>query len=210
MDPTRVREALRKLAAAQPRIFGADRHRFVLRSPLPEAEVAAFESRHHVVLPVDYRHFITQVGDGGAGPYYGVFPLGWMDGTGDALEPWQEGNGFVGVLSKPFPLTDAWNDLAGLPAEGLLTTNEDEYERLYEAFDQRYWDSSRVDGAIPLCHQGCALRVWLVIAGPQAGQLWDDGRASDGGLAPLTLKTGSRATFSTWYGEWLEQAVAGS
>lgn len=34
-----------------------------------------FEARYNVKLPPEYVFFITQVGNGGAGPYYGLYPL---------------------------------------------------------------------------------------------------------------------------------------
>jgi hypothetical protein len=55
-------------------VFGVIGHHFVLNPPLTEAEVVAFEQGHQVRLPPDYRHFLTSIGNGGAGPYYGVFP----------------------------------------------------------------------------------------------------------------------------------------
>src|SRR5262249_50525862 len=151
----------------------------------------------------DYRYFIAKIGNGGAGPYYGVFPLGKMD-SGHKLGPWHEDDGFVGVLSKPFPLREAWNDLSGMPADELAEANPDEYGRQLEAFGDQYFDSSHVNGAFPICHQGCAIRVWLVVSGAEAGYLWFDDRANNGGLSPMTLKKdGQRATFSSWYYEWL-------
>jgi hypothetical protein len=127
--------------------------------------------------------------------------------TADHLAPWQEGDGMAGVLSRPFPLRGPWNDLAGMPDEGLSDANEDEFLRQMDAFDQRYFDASRLDGAMPLCHVGCALRVWLVVTGPEAGFLWHDGRADYTGLRPLTLRNSERATFASWYGEWLVDAL---
>jgi hypothetical protein len=75
-----------------------------------------------------------------------------------------------------------------------------------EAFDKKYWDPSRMNGAIPICHKGCALRVWLVITGGESGYLWEDCRADYTGLFPVVLKNGSRPTFSSWYAEWLADA----
>jgi hypothetical protein len=207
LDPVRVREALSWLASSQPAIFGVNGHHFLLNPPRPETDVSAFEQRHRIRLPSEYRHFITQIGDGGAGPYYGIFPLGFIDGTSGELHQWEEGDGFIGVLSTPFPLHGAWNDLSGMPPKDLLDTNEEAYERQLDAFEERYWDASRLDGAIPLCHQGCALRVWLIVTGSEVGHLWSDGRADNSGLAPMELKDGSRATFSSWYREWLEEAL---
>lgn len=76
LTPTEIRDTLRRLSIAKPVVFGADWHQFVLNRPLPEEELTSFEQRHRISLPGDYRDFINKIGNGGAGPYYGVFPLG--------------------------------------------------------------------------------------------------------------------------------------
>src|SRR6185503_8101468 len=120
---------LARLRAADPKykLFGAETHKYRLGPTVSERELTEFESRHGISLPEDYREFLRTAGNGGAGPFYGVFPLGMFDGAGDELEPWREGDGIVGVLSAPFPLVDEWN----LPAERLeppeLLSEADEY-----------------------------------------------------------------------------------
>lgn len=207
LEPGLVVNALHKLRSARARVFGADAHKFVLKDPLAESAVLEFERKHKVQLPADYRSFITTIGNGGAGPYYGIFPLGYMDGAHAAVQPWSEQNGIIGVLSEPFPLSKDWNDLTGMPPDGLISVDVAEYARLLDQFDKKHWNSSIVNGAIPICHQGCALRIWLVITGEEAGHLWQDQRSDYGGLAPLLLQDGSHATFSNWYYEWLEGAL---
>jgi hypothetical protein len=76
--------------------FGAEEHRYRLRAPISMGALLTFESRHGVTLPDDYRQFLLQAGNGGAGPAYGLLPLG------DELV-W-------GDLAKPFALTEAWNE----------------------------------------------------------------------------------------------------
>ena len=59
--------------------MGAKAHKFALNSHLAEAGVAAFENLQTISLSGNYRHFITQISKGCAGPPYGIFPLGRMD-----------------------------------------------------------------------------------------------------------------------------------
>jgi hypothetical protein len=138
-----------------------------------------------------------------------LFPLGMWDGSGaHGLEPWTQGEDIWGRLAEPFPLVEAWNDTSGMPDEALLESDPDRYDALIEERDERYWERSRVNGAMPICHEGCAHRVLLVISGAEAGRLWYDSRASDAGLGPMTGADGSRHTFTSWYRAWLEEALA--
>lgn len=207
LDGTYLRESLRQLARAKPKIFGAEEHGFKLNPPLNEIETAGFEAHHGVSLPPDYRHFITEIGNGGAGPYYGVFPLGYMDDAFD-LAPWDNPNSIVGDVAAEFPYREPWNDLSGRPTDELANQNEQEYERQMNAFEERYFAPSIMNGAFPVCHMGCALRVWLVVTGEQRGRVWRDGRAEYSGLSPILLKDGPPADFSGWYMEWVEDALS--
>jgi len=197
------------LQKSKPQIFGSDSHGFRFNPPLPETEVLAFEQKYKISLPEDYRQFLTCIGNGGAGPYCGIFPLGKMDDN-FGFTVWQENDGMVGILSMRFPHDDAWNDLSALPSEDLFDKDQSEYDRLIEVFDKIYWNNSLVNGAIPICHEGCAIRIWLVVAGAQAGNLWEDRRSENGGLRPLRLSDGSIATFASWYDEWMNGCMAAS
>jgi SMI1/KNR4 family protein SUKH-1 len=203
-----IRDALRRLSIAKPAVFGADSHQFILNPPLPEDQLKSFEQNHRFSLPDDYRDFISKIGNGGAGPYHGVFPLG-IDASDFEPRPWRERDGLVGVLSAPFPLREPWNDLTGMPPDDLLDADEDEYDRQRAVFESRHWRTAIVNGAFPICHIGCALRIWLVLTGDEAGRLWRDGRADLTGLSPVRLSDGSPAIFSSWYREWLDGCLIG-
>jgi hypothetical protein len=205
---------LEQLKALDPslRNFGARAHGYALNPPLPDSAMKAVEEKYRCRLPEDYAFFLTRVGNGGAGPFAGVFPLEMQD-DGFELTPWSGGS-MVGDLEKPFAFTAAWN----LPDEFWAqqpdpdeSTTEEEEDRLWEAWDEKlsdYWAPELMNGAIPICHQGCALRIWLVVCGPAYGTVWDDSRADNEGIAPLLDKDGNFLTFKAWYLDWLDAALS--
>lgn len=189
------------------RVFGSAAHDYKLNPPVPTSVIEEFEARNGITLPDDYRTFLTEIGNGGAGPYYGLFPFGQGDDG-----PWEEG-GLLGDVSQPFPHVEAWNlpesyweQEPDIPPD--LTADEE--ERLWEAWDkveqEDYWNPAIMNGAIPICHIGCALRQWLVTNGEQKGFVWDDFRADRRGVLPVIGEAGRQVTFSDWYMSWLEEA----
>jgi hypothetical protein len=204
--PERVKESLARLRFLRPPQSGLD-HGFEMNPVIAEDRVEAFEQRYSIRLPSEYRDFLVQIGNGGAGPCYGVFALGTVD-DGFAVREWSVNDNLVGDPSKPFRFEEAWNDTAKMPTEDMCEKNEEEYWRCMGDFERTYWSSELMNGAIPVCHQGCALRIWLVVTGSQSGTLWDDRRSEYEGVRPLKLADGSKATFGAWYDEWLEQHLA--
>jgi hypothetical protein len=204
MDLSYIAQALDRIRrwGGQLEVFGANVHHFECYPPLTEPDLKLFEAEHKIRLPAGYRTFLLQVGNGGAGPAYGVFRLGEMD-DGFEYKKWHEQDFMVGTLAVPFPHVSPWNDLTGMPAdEGL---DEDERDRQLEAFDRVYF--LPLDGTLPVCHRGCALRVWLVVSGPEAGHIWFDDRADCNGLYPYSLPGLERVSFSQWYRAWLDDIL---
>lgn len=167
---------------------------------LSQRVVRDFEELHRISLPAGYRDFLLQVGNGGAG---GVFKLGECD-DGDGYRRWHENDGFVGTLTEPFPHTQAWNDLTGLPCNDRDDPEgEAEFWRQWQVFEKRYLDPANVNGAIPICHEGCAHRDWLIVTGPERGNIWHDSRTTQDGLYPAQQSGSARLTFLQWYRSWL-------
>jgi hypothetical protein len=182
LDRTEVIDRLDFLRRTDPKFarFGAAKHRYLLNPPLPESEVTEFEARHGVLLPVDYRAFLLDVGDGGAGPSYGVYRLDRSDlYPGD---PQRREELLPGFLAVAFPHAQSWNDPP---------------DRSPEA-EEKYFDSALIRGSLSLSPQGCGYMVRLVLNGPQRGTLWEDGRCSDAGITPFA------PSFTTWYQGWLD------
>jgi hypothetical protein len=64
-----------------------------------------------------------------------------------------------------------------------------------------------MNGAIPICHQVCAIRTWLVVTGPMKSTVWDDYRCDNEGIIPVKNKDGKYSLFFEWYIDWLNQSI---
>ena len=162
------------------RAFGAAQHHYLLGPTLTEAEIIAFEEKHRIRLPGDYRVFLAEAGNGGvgldsamfmgksgAGPFYGLL----------TLEDAARGC----TLSQPFPFTEATEALPEETVEAQINPD------LFPG----------VPGALALCHGGSGLVYFLVVNGPAYGTIWE-GREN---FYPVT------ESFDVWYGNWLRKRV---
>ncbi|HJL50166.1 MAG TPA: hypothetical protein RMG45_30165, partial [Polyangiaceae bacterium LLY-WYZ-15_(1-7)] len=178
-------------------VFGASQHRWRLGPALDEDALAAFEAEHGVALPPGYRGFLRHVGNGGAGPFYGLSPLAPLerdtmpshhvvakDAEGNVLAAAGTGPRPVpdvrSSLARPFPLTERW-----APADGPAPVPK---------------GASLYDGCVHLAEQGCGYFDFLVVRGEAAGEVWSDYTAGDGPMAKAA------DDFLGWYERWLEGA----
>jgi hypothetical protein len=159
--------------------FGVEEHEFTLGAPLSESAVAEFEERHEIVLPPEYRLFVTELGDGGAGPGYHLSRLGESCGTGCRS----------GHLTRPSPY---------LPGPRYL----DDWEQRYE--DPPGPDRMFLPGTLNIAGHGCTLVTRLVVTGPARGRLLN--LDIDGPVGPYVVED---TDFLTWYERWLDEALAG-
>jgi hypothetical protein len=99
----RISAKVRQARELDARPFGAETNGIKpLNPPLAEDEVAAIEARLGITFPPEYRGFITRVGDGGAGPAFGLFRLA------TALRE-SHADAHPELLATPFPHVKAWN-----------------------------------------------------------------------------------------------------
>lgn len=178
-------------------VFGAQFHKYTLNKPKTEAELVAFEQANGISLPSEYREFLKTMGNGGAGPYYGLEKL--ESGRFPSLDRRDENN--LIDLSAPFPHTDHWNiDSGGV--------NEDD-EEAYEKWSAEYNDKKWASGLLRLSNFGCGVYISMVVNGPEHGNIWADDRMSEQGIYPdpYSGKQG-RVQFLDWYEAWLDSAIA--
>jgi hypothetical protein len=169
---TTLRAWLAHVATHDPsrRRFGARHHRYTLAPALGEERVAAIEAQIGVALPISYRRFVATVGDGGAGPYHGLFPLD---------HPLQLRLGAEG---------------GGEGGEGATRVSSVRSSAIRVSSVR---SSDIYSGVIGLGHVGCGYVTFLILRGPNAGQVWIDARGAGEGVRAI------HPDFTAYFHEWV-------
>ncbi len=207
-DLTRLREKLtwlrtldRSGRASSPSSlasFGASQHRHELAPPISPEALADFEATLGLRLPEDYRAFLSCLGNGGAGPFYGLAPLGRWDTEAepitdealddDALEAWYE-------RALPTRVADLRRDFV---LDGPFYSLELDLAEKIRRHHFPPHGAHRFDGCVLLCDVGCGESCFLVVRGPRAGEVW-----IDQSQAAWPIRRVSR-TFLAWYEHHLD------
>ena len=198
----RVLDRLAELRAADPgrRLFAAHGHQYEIRPPATPDVLGRVEELAGVRLPEDYREFVTAVGDGAPGPYYGVRTLT------DVLDQIEE-YGDLSDLGRDSPLTGDidFGELLGQPDEPgeheARLERDTAYAEGWDALRAEYLSAPWCHGRLPLVDHGCGDWFFLVLRGPRRGTVWVDSVAGSTGLYCLEVD------FGTWYGRWLDDAA---
>ncbi|HEU4559460.1 MAG TPA: hypothetical protein VFS20_16495 [Longimicrobium sp.] len=189
----RIAEKLRRAREQGLQPSGFSGHGMRSEPPLAPETMAAAEAMIGVELPEEYRAFVTRLGDGGAGPGYGMFslPVALRESEID-VDP--------GLLRAPFPHVEYYNpakdpEVIAFWRRMDAVGGNDEEEELHVARER--------SGTLVLSDEGCGHLHFLVVTGPARGTMWIDSRGSDQGFIPLN------ATFLEWYERWLDDVLAG-
>jgi len=187
-------------------IFGADSHKYNLNPVLSEDEVSAFEQRHNIHLPEEYRLFITQIGDGGAGPFYGLLSL-YNNGDGSGEDDLQ--TPFPFSAEYPFNLDALFHNLRILYNDPNDPNNEN---AILAQFNKKIVSESysKVNrGVTYICHEGCGMYSVLVANGAEYGNVWFVDITNGLGAFPISdPATRKPVGFFRWYELWLDYALA--
>jgi hypothetical protein len=146
-------------------------------------------------FPDEYRRFLVELGNGGAGPgYYGLRAttlkvLGWAD------------------HSRPFPHSAAWTETT--PRDAPPPQGEASYDH-----------PCHTAGSVSLADYGCALDARLILTGPERGRVWMNDPNMRGVYpftpelsVPLHSLDGDPSeddhhfTFMEWYSDWLTRLI---
>lgn len=175
-------------------IFGAKKHKYLLNPTMTESEIKLFEDKFGISLPEDYRNFIKNIGNGGAGPGYGLYKLD-VNNIND----------IHGYMKRPFLLTKDFD----VDEEGekyncsAYTCQECEHKDLCLISDDYNGECSDIcryqQGTLTICFEGCTYYRRIILNGPKKGEIWAESEGEG-------LKQ-SEASFSEWYEGWLDKSL---
>ena len=157
-------------------LFGAKAHQYRLGPPVPEEFVRDVEEKCGFTLPEDYRRFITRVGDGGAGPDYGIAPFGefWKKGyfQEDQFAEHHR-RGWRRSLVRPFSIRPLlWEERDSCMCDPEVHEMHPEHFFVW-ARPENEWETPRsTDGFFCLGDKGCGWGYGIVLNGEKRGQLF--------------------------------------
>ncbi|MFM7405668.1 MAG: SMI1/KNR4 family protein [Cuspidothrix sp.] len=216
-------------------VFGSQKHKYYLNPCLTAAEIIAFEQRHQITLPEDYRNFLMYVGNGGAGPHYGLFPLehSVREVQEKMIEVPEEYWHRLMLLRTRSKLTeDEYLEIQQIYqkrrefVENKLQKGEVNYDFLKDEFPLNNADASDaiykrinvetdnyyfieadypLNGCFPINERGCGWMTVLVISGEQRGKIWV---AGEGWLPEFNYKQSEQKDFLSWYMQWVDNAIS--
>jgi len=175
-------------------LFGTSKHKYKLNPTISVSFVREVEAKYGFTLPEDYFRFITEVGDGGAGPDYGIEPFADFLKTvaSSGAERFREA--YRESLANPFePREMQANEVED------FAFNRRAYEQnpndffVYEKLDENALCDT--DGFLVIGTQGCQWDFGLVVTGTRRGSVFV--MDNEGAYAYVA------GSFSEFYREWL-------
>ncbi len=172
--------------------------------PLAEKTIIAFEKKHSIIIPEDYRQFLLHIGNGqrGNSPFYAYFHLNTLKNALHYVVTLKKI--LPNFLSTPFPFTNTIT-------KKIIYSIEKEnnycplFAHLYDSCPER-----EIPGYLCLSDTGeCDVFYGLIVTGEQREKMWKAGE----GNYPLYKKEKNKIiqhTFFSWYEEWLDKHLENS
>lgn len=174
-------------------VFGAGKHQYRINPVVNMAEVRRAEEERHVKFPEEYVFYLTRVGNGGAGPYYGLYPFEKVLA--------EDRNPYLGQIFEQTITTqlteEQWREhMRKLDELGESFETDTDYEK---------YKSILFSNMMPIGTQGCTLDNMLMLSGGDTDRImyidWDmeeDGPPFNTGM-----------TFLEWMEGYFEDIIDG-
>lgn len=166
--------------------FGASGHNYKLKSPIEADKVRALEKKFNFTLPEEYFWFITEVGNGGAGPSYGLFQFG------NVVDDYEMGHMNQEPILDPNMTQEEYSEFMANHFKKIdEAQSRTEKEELYLQYQQ---------GLLLIGTHGMTSDMYLVISGEHRGKVM----FADPETLPRVTESNS---FIDWYINWLNLTI---
>ncbi len=185
-----IKDLVARAAKADPeyKVFGASSHKYQLKPPASLERVRALEEKLQIRLPEDYVYFLTQISNGGAGPYYGLYSLEELERRQECAPQNNMQEPFINkALTK-----EKWNGAVDLMENG----DDDQYDKVYQQI---------TTGVFIIGTQGCSYDHLLMCEGSERGKIVYIDWNLDYDYPPFLTKM----SFWDWYIGFFEDIIAG-
>lgn len=168
------------------KVFGASKHKYKLNSPASMDEIRALEAELNITFPEEFVYFYTEIGNGGAGPYYGLYSLEGIKRNCDSKQ-----NDSIQPLIDSNLSNATWYKLM------------EQMEADDDACDEIYQQVS--SGVVIIGTQGCTFDNLLMFKGSEAGKIVYIDWNLESEYPPVL----TRMSFLEWYVSYFEDIIAG-
>lgn len=153
-------------------------------------KIKQFEFDNQIKLPLDYKRFISEIGNGGVGPGLGLKSLQ------DSIVDFKLRERPYISVNKKFPYQEKWN-------ESWIKSFDWENDYPDSKIVNEYMNTKHIFGCLQIGHWGHGCTYLLIVNGTEYGNIWFDKRADYSGLLPIFNKENKHITFSEWYADWI-------
>ncbi len=187
---------MEKAREADPKfqVFGSETHKYRFEKPVSLEKVRAFEEKHRMKLPENYVRVLTELGNGGAGPYYGLHSLEKLYGVGYTDEFWGDAEETFIDASLTLEAWKAWNEM-------MRKLDLEADDAVYENMVEKVAANALVIGT-----QGCTYDCLLMCGGSEQGKIvyFDENLEED--AKPIF----THMTFEEWMLGFFKEVAAGN
>jgi len=180
-------------------LFGAEKHRYMLNPPIDASAVRNVEKKYGFTLPNDYFRFITEIGDGGAGLDYGIYPFIDFLRTGRDEYAEKYIQAYRRGVAKPFtPRPMNTDEVANYGfAKEAYERNPNKFFIFEEYCEDDGEHVACLDGFFVIGTHGCQWDFGIIVAGERRGQVFD---TDNEGAYSFVANS-----FNEFYQQWLDR-----
>ena len=185
-------------------VFGSINHKYALNKTLSKSELIQFEEINSVVLPEEYANFLLEIGNGGAGPDYGINGISSKQLSKRYLRFSNNFRFSKSFVPNTYDYCTMDDDISCEDCDKRFYCVDAFYEDDFECEED--YISGYLDGTLRISHMGCGLESRIILNGPEFGNIWIND--PDQLFTPIKSLNKDRVSFYDWYENWLDSKLS--